>query len=543
MMPGQIRTQAIRKISMNLNNYLLGFFVLSACVIFLLDAEQLTYFISDDAYYYLLTAHNIASGVGSTFDGINSTNGYHPQWMLALLPIFYISDDLFSALKWVLILQLFLNVWSMYFISQWHSKAFNSASSWTSIGLLFLFYPPVILMFNGLESSLLLFWLSALLFTDQKFDLLSATASVKSRITLGVMLAGMATARLDTIFILIALAIIKIIWPGFKGGKFYIFKLLAFYLPTIITFIILILPYFAWNISQFGHFTPISGSIKNTFPSPLEVNRIGVQTLPFLIPFLSFFGYVAYSLITKKTWLFKSAFSQWKSNSKYMLILAISFGCLIHLLWTRLFMFFGIYQWHFVAYIIPIIFALTLFIDKTILNNSSIKRGNFIAATGLLVLIFSYNALLIFEKGEHHASRIKAAIWAQDNISPDEGIALSDAGVFGYFSNRTTLNLDGLINSYQFQEAIEDGLLADFLERSNVKYIADVFTKCEAKEHRIFVFAWRGKSIHDPVGYSFTANLSDAVFLGSPQTYRPLSENKKYCFALWKLDDAKASRL
>ncbi|HNE05470.1 MAG TPA: hypothetical protein PLT08_13175, partial [Anaerolineales bacterium] len=34
------------------------------------------WFVRDDAYYYFKVAQNIAEGHGSTFDGINITNGY-----------------------------------------------------------------------------------------------------------------------------------------------------------------------------------------------------------------------------------------------------------------------------------------------------------------------------------------------------------------------------------------------------------------------------------------------------------------------------------
>ena len=46
------------------------------------------WFVRDDAYYYFKVAQNVAEGNGSTFDGINITNGYHPLWMLVCIPIF-----------------------------------------------------------------------------------------------------------------------------------------------------------------------------------------------------------------------------------------------------------------------------------------------------------------------------------------------------------------------------------------------------------------------------------------------------------------------
>src|SRR5438105_15832144 len=40
----------------------------------------------DDAFYYFRIARNIALGHGSTYDGVNSTNGYQPLWLAVLVP-------------------------------------------------------------------------------------------------------------------------------------------------------------------------------------------------------------------------------------------------------------------------------------------------------------------------------------------------------------------------------------------------------------------------------------------------------------------------
>jgi hypothetical protein len=58
------------------------------------------WFIRDDAYYYFKVAQNISEGHGSTMDGINLTNGYHPLWMLVCLPIFSLARfDLILPLR------------------------------------------------------------------------------------------------------------------------------------------------------------------------------------------------------------------------------------------------------------------------------------------------------------------------------------------------------------------------------------------------------------------------------------------------------------
>src|SRR6202789_4600788 len=42
-------------------------------------------FVEDDFYYYLKVAQNVAAGLGSTFNGITRTNGYHPLYFVVLV--------------------------------------------------------------------------------------------------------------------------------------------------------------------------------------------------------------------------------------------------------------------------------------------------------------------------------------------------------------------------------------------------------------------------------------------------------------------------
>lgn len=65
---------------------------------------SMRWFVRDDAYYYFKVAQNISEGRGSTFDGINSTNGYHPLWTLACVPIFALARfDLILPLRILLV--------------------------------------------------------------------------------------------------------------------------------------------------------------------------------------------------------------------------------------------------------------------------------------------------------------------------------------------------------------------------------------------------------------------------------------------------------
>ena len=48
----------------------------------------MNWYSSDDAFYYYKVAQNISEGKGITFDGLSSTNGFHPLWMLVCIPVF-----------------------------------------------------------------------------------------------------------------------------------------------------------------------------------------------------------------------------------------------------------------------------------------------------------------------------------------------------------------------------------------------------------------------------------------------------------------------
>ena len=62
----------------------------------------------DDAYYYFEIAKNLAAGKFSTFDGgITRTNGYHPVWLLLVTPFYWVFD-LESALFGIKALEIML---------------------------------------------------------------------------------------------------------------------------------------------------------------------------------------------------------------------------------------------------------------------------------------------------------------------------------------------------------------------------------------------------------------------------------------------------
>jgi len=62
----------------------------------------------DDAFYYARIARNVARGGGITFDGIHATSGFHPLWLVLLVPILAVSAGPTTPLIVIAALQILL---------------------------------------------------------------------------------------------------------------------------------------------------------------------------------------------------------------------------------------------------------------------------------------------------------------------------------------------------------------------------------------------------------------------------------------------------
>jgi hypothetical protein len=58
----------------------------------------------------------------------------------------------------------------------------------------------------------------------------------------------------------------------------------------------------------------------------------------------------------------------------------------------------------------------------------------------------------------------------KQNTNSNDVFAMKDAGHFGYFSERNTINLDGLVNNFEYQEILKEKHLNAYLKNNKVKY-------------------------------------------------------------------------
>jgi hypothetical protein len=102
-----------------------------------------------------------------------------------------------------------------------------------------------------------------------------------------------------------------------------------------------------------------------------------------------------------------------------------------------------------------------------------------LAPVGLSLVVFAL-AIYMFARSINFTSnlyvaRYKAAEWIAQNSAPDTVFAAWNAGQLSFFSNRTFINLDGLINNSDYYERVLRGSvpLSDYLAENNVAYIVD----------------------------------------------------------------------
>jgi hypothetical protein len=124
------------------------------------------WFIRDDAYYYFKVAENISLGHGSTFDGINPTNGYHPLWMLICIPIFALARfDLILPLRVLLIVMSLFSLATAILLYRLISRALSPpVGMLAAVYWVFNFYIQDIFYDSGLESGIALFFIVVLIY-------------------------------------------------------------------------------------------------------------------------------------------------------------------------------------------------------------------------------------------------------------------------------------------------------------------------------------------------------------------------------------------
>lgn len=497
----------------------LAVWIYRAMLVLFSSPRHLVSLMPDDSSYYFLVAHHVASGVGSTFDGVNMTNGYHPLWMMICTLFAWMTgggglgDPTAMAFyaRVVLMVQMTLGLLAvlLVWIAMRRLPGMPSHAP-AMVPLVFALPWQIYAMTDGLESALtLLFWAGLFYFLPRLKPFTSRPGG--DDFAFGALLSIGFLARLDHALLCLAIAMVAICLqllgkfpPPDDGSKTrswtsLLLKTSLWAAPVAFTAAL----YFFINQLYFDSITPISGKLKNTFPD-VGFNPGWLRQFPvsFLFGIAVVLGPL---LITRLKWF--------PIEHRCLMICATVF-VLIHGLNTLLFTHWAVHVWHFTGWYIP-------FAVVTVVVMASLPRwvlGEHVLCV-LVFMIVVVNAAFLKGREDRafQARSHDAALWARENISDGRLIGMSDSGVFGAFRGGGVVNLDGVINNREYQDILLEAGLDFYLASLNIDFIAHHAVAVDAVREGYGKYPYSRRShLHRKPGGTIHLEESQEIYRSEP---------------------------
>ncbi len=442
----------------------------------------------DDAFYYFQIAFNLAEGKFSTFDGgITRTNGYHPIWLFLITPFYWVFDKE-AALFGIKAFEIMLVAGGVALVT---AAARLARMPWV---LMFAALPVLYQQHGlilGMEAAAALFMLGLFILTACLF----AQSPSRWKWPLAAVAFALPWVRLEYIAISLAAtgALCLVEWsrqeraPGALLGER---ARSALSVTAIVPFLAAgagILVYFAYNKLVFGGIVPVSGATKAAWSQVLWEREGGYSLTQNLLDTLQIDVFdleLRVALEACALFLLVWWFTRRSHNREDGLLLAflagvsgLAVGHLAKFAQTVLTVhpdFQGAYAWYFVpaylmtALIIPVRCYVAIHFIRHFIGPRSHRAANIlclgIAVVGAVFLLAKADFTYPFQRVEVSRDSARTADqWAEavyggtqlmNRVLPEDSVVGSwDAGVIGYFSRFPVVNLDGLINSYDYFHA------------------------------------------------------------------------------------------
>jgi hypothetical protein len=441
--------------------------------------------LSDDAFYYFKIARNLLAGEGCTFDGIAPTNGFHPLWMLVVIAVSACTggNELATPVA-VLLLAGVIATATLFLIHRTVER--HIAPGYGLVAVAAALLPNVLVaMLNGLETGLQLLLATALVGACYRHRLLAPDVSLRRLAALGLLIGLVVLSRLDSVFLVAAAALMTAV----ASRRLPLSQQLARLLCLGAAFAVVVAPYLAWNVTAFGHLTPSSGVAKSAFPAlAARMSLAGDQFWGFLM-LVALWAAIAVAR-APRGWRRAASGPSGATETPFWSspVSLLALASALHFLHAFLFMAWGVYWWHFTLYGLGIALASSGALAAVVGARVGLGR---IAVAVVSALLIAFAAWAQFRslpvKGAQHAGWLAAARWAKDHTDEESVFALVDAGLFGYFSHRRVVNLDGKANSYDYLERVDLGNVDAYLESVGVRYVANIRYRYASGKSRIFI--------------------------------------------------------
>lgn len=423
----------------------------------------------DDAYYYLEIAKNIADGNGATFDGLHKTNGFHPLWLLVLTGLASFPGlGLVGLARATVVLQAFLLLGSLVLIKNILKGLLHPFL--VAAVLLVVLYPRFFHIFTvGMESGLLIFLLLLTFYLMPKlFRGISTGSWLLNSLVLGALSAAIVLARLDAFVfpaaVLVALVIYGAVdrvafWRAFSGAI----------LAGLVT-VLALSPFLIWNYHNFGTFATVSSMMKVKW----DLSKLGFNLRYLTLNTAEYYAGVLAALVTAIILRGKKYVTEEQRKRFGYPLLVFVIPATAILVFFLVFVKWALFAYAFASTLSVIILGvacLFVLIYNAIRPNGGRRKFAFVVFVLACVLAVGLQAFSLSRVNRSAMMRIyDAALWARESTPEDAVFAMKDCGAFGYYSDRTTINLDGMVNDFEYQEYLRRGELEEYMVENGVDY-------------------------------------------------------------------------
>lgn len=434
-------------------------------LIFSVDITLLINFAHDDSFFYIKTADNFSRGFGSSFDTINITNGYHPFYFWILTLYFFVINIIIKTtpellFRFVVILHLFIGVFNIIVIKniiKICNKRGIIVNNWGISILYTLFFSLILIRDIGTEAHI-----SVLLFSCLYYFYIGKNVSIlKNKIIIGSLILGLLLSRTDLIFTLFTpFMIYSLIKYNIKDfyKKYYVY--LAFVIPAMFLNLF-------YNYYLTGEIYSISSLIINSFPQILLFNNL-IALFTETGGYITVIKLIVLIILIIFTTILNLRYENNKDikpNKDLKFILLLSLGtllfCFLHLAFNK----YGLRSWYMAIPSFCIILMSLKIIQ--VLNNKKIIK--YISALCIIMAIIYFSTIRIFNNKFKFAYNYSKSVERFTGIE-DRTYQIDFSGIIGFFSSRIIINGDGLINSFEYYEAMKNNRLKEFLIDLNIKY-------------------------------------------------------------------------
>ena len=440
----------------------------------------------DDAFYYFQIARNLAEGKFSTFDGgITRTNGYHPLWLFLITPFYWVFDKE-AALFAIKAFEIMLIAGGVALVAL---SARLARLPWI---LLFAALPMLYqqhALFLGLEAAAALFMLGLLFLAMSLF----ARNPARWKWPSAAVAFALPWVRLEYIAISLAAAaaLCFIERPCRERAPGASWRESARSISTLDAITPLlgatagILAYFAYNGIVFGGIVPVSGVVKQEW-SQLNWEWEGGYSLArnfqeiLQIPAFSHELPIALEVCAYMLpvwWLARRSHSREDRLPPVFLtgVFGLAVGHLAKFAQSVLTLNQeqASWSWYFVpaylmtALIVPVRCYVAIYLTRRFIEPRLPQAANILNAGILLggaVFLFAkadFNGPLRFVDNRSEITLTRNGVMnsymgtlvANRLLGDDSIVGSWDSGVIGYFSRFPVVNLDGVVNSYDYFRA------------------------------------------------------------------------------------------